>query len=108
MLTTVQFAALNTFWYLGFADESDTSVRPSCSRVLRAIRAFWPWTSGIVISLATDSGVLLAGPVSDHLDATEGWVTVTFWVTVAGRVDLSGWPPQPVRRAAATAAAAAP
>lgn len=70
MLTTVQFAALNTFWYLGFADESDTSVRPSCSRVLRAIRAFWPCTSGIVTSIATGAGLLVAGVVSAQSDVT--------------------------------------
>ena len=40
ILTTVQFAATITIVYLGFAEASVTSVRPSFVSFLRAISAF--------------------------------------------------------------------
>ena len=59
ILTTVQFAGANTFWYFEVAEANSTSVIPRASSLFSAIFAFCPVKSGIVIEDAVAIAVVL-------------------------------------------------
>ena len=65
MLTTVQFAGTNTFWYFGVAEARSTLVNPIDLSLFWAIFAFCPVRSGMVsgpdaTGLVVDDGAALA------------------------------------------------
>lgn len=101
MLTTVQLAGTNTFWYFGFAEASSTFVNPSALSLFSAILAFCPVRSGMV-SGPDAAGLVVDGALAFH-DGTLGSDFVT--VTVEGGLDVL--PPQ-AATVSATAHTAAP
>ena len=115
-LTTVQFAGNRTTLYFGFADDSETSDRPSLSRLCSAILAFCPVTSGIVIeapevaavdgALASTEGTLDAGFVTVNVDAGvevllphAATVSAIAVAATAASKSRTGWPQTYVDRA---------
>ena len=103
ILTTVQLAGTNTFWYFGVAEASSTLLNPIALSLFSAILAFCPVKSGIVRGPDAAGAVVDDdGALAVH-DGTLGSDFVT--VTVEGGLDVV--PPQAATVSAIAHAAAA-